>query len=179
MCEQEVADRPHTIAPHKRRIFPRGINDVVVQQTEPMFLGRYLRNTLPSVSSRAVSLPGSINACMIALIGSGLGMSAGTSGAVHSEPCDLYVNSNSKCGLTASGDGQYYITNGAFGMPSLSGCVSGRWREAFVLDPFKPARGFGRRRPPISAGAGQTCNCRRSLRKGTGWARSKAKAASI
>ncbi len=99
--------------------------EVVVQQTEPMFFGAMLSATLASVSSRAVSMPGQINACIVALDSAGTGLNAGTNGQIHAEPCDIYVNSKSACGLTLSGNGGYSVTNVAVGMPDLNGCVSG------------------------------------------------------
>ena len=98
--------------------------EVVVQQTEPMFFGKILMAALPSASSRAVTLPGNINACMLALEASGLGFNAATEGQIHAEPCDLFVNSKSACGLTLSNDGAYYFTNVVVGMPDQNGCES-------------------------------------------------------
>ena len=99
--------------------------EVVVQQTEPMFFGRILMAALPSASSRAVTLPGTINACILALEASGLGLNAATDGQIHAEPCDLFVNSKSACGVTLSNNGAYYLTNVGVGMPDSNGCISG------------------------------------------------------
>lgn len=104
--------------------------EVLITQSQTMFLSGVLLKSPPTTSARAVAVPTPTSTCLLLLAPTGHGITNSGNGAINAPTCNIYVNSGDACDVYISGIGDITGFDVFLGEQNQAGCTPGLGQAA-------------------------------------------------